>query len=96
LCLGLGNRGSSHRLPAFHVLGVSDQIGDHRTHRHYGTDWRNRPGKITFAEYFNIHDRLVGLDRGHDRAARDFFTDCFSQVTTVPSVMVSEAWAFGA
>ena len=51
------------------------QVADRMRHRHHGIHRGQRSGQITVAEHLDIHDRLVGLDRGDDVAALDLVAD---------------------
>ncbi len=66
--LRLGRRGG-RRLPLLHhLLGGGDQVGDGVAHGHHAVNGGQRPRQIALAEHLHVHDRLVGLDRGHDIA----------------------------
>ncbi len=70
--LGLVRRHGS----VFHYLiGAGNEARNRRTDRHHRANGSKRPGQIAFTEDFDIHDRLVGFDRGDDGAAGNEIPD---------------------
>ena len=55
----------------FRFHQVADRMGD----RHHGIHRGQRSGQVAVAEHLDVHDGLVGLDRGDDVAALDRVAD---------------------